>query len=349
IQHELSNALADINTLRSLLMLPPVNSIADALLDESNKISGRQKQLRIGQPTLESLPDEVLDQIAGLVNDKDSIMNLCHAVPYYKYISKAIYDVAKAIEDDVGEVEFDILWPFFHFPPFDTIRIPLKHRFKFFTYARVLQKNGCGADIKLYDIEYLDEFSALLPGVVSVYFHDDEFWSAPSNFESVLNLLKGISRIKSIPCFSLPDSLSLEDVEEHIIKILTELPLHSIRTNSVYVDSRLTASFKDIKLLRRAYFNSTGFITFEFLPNCNSLKSICFEDPSLRDSAFDSLLNWLPHSFLESVSFTAKSGPPDEGCFNKAKAYGEELRKIGWTVSEDLLDVVWKRISVTGE
>ncbi|KAJ3065827.1 hypothetical protein HDU99_004042, partial [Rhizoclosmatium hyalinum] len=114
IQHELSNALADINTLRSLLILPPVNSIADALLDESNKISGRQKQLHIGQPTLESLPDEVLDQIARLVNDKDSIMNLCHAVPYYKYISKAIYDVAKAIEDEFGDFDFEVIWPFYH-------------------------------------------------------------------------------------------------------------------------------------------------------------------------------------------------------------------------------------------
>ncbi|KAJ3226073.1 hypothetical protein HDU78_010458, partial [Chytriomyces hyalinus] len=43
------------------------------------------------------MPLEILDRIASFVSGHD-ILQLCHAVPYYKYISKAMHDFSHAIE-----------------------------------------------------------------------------------------------------------------------------------------------------------------------------------------------------------------------------------------------------------
>ncbi|KAJ3047993.1 hypothetical protein HDU99_009303, partial [Rhizoclosmatium hyalinum] len=114
LERRLANALADINTLRCMLKAPPVKHIEHALLPESPIISRLNYHVAVtsasGKPTLESMPDEVLDRIASFV-DAGSIMKLSHAVRYYKYISTAMY----ALKEDYNADED---WPEFVLPEF---------------------------------------------------------------------------------------------------------------------------------------------------------------------------------------------------------------------------------------
>ncbi|ORY53459.1 hypothetical protein BCR33DRAFT_955 [Rhizoclosmatium globosum] len=160
LERQLANALADINILRCLLKAPPVHRVEDALLPES---STRAKCAMLpsyttSKPSLESLPGEILDKIASYI-DRRSVKKLAHAVPYYKYISTAMFAL-------VGYPSVNSSWPHFQLPEFrvsvqDYDISPSDQIFKVYTYCRVLQRNQGVVLLNVYpglDLTYLAPF-----------------------------------------------------------------------------------------------------------------------------------------------------------------------------------------------
>ncbi|KAJ3384485.1 hypothetical protein HDU80_000933, partial [Chytriomyces hyalinus] len=65
--------------------------------------------------SLEIMPPEVLDRIVRFVDGK-SILPLCHSMPYYRYISAAMFDFAHRFPYELyTPLE---LWPDMYFPMF---------------------------------------------------------------------------------------------------------------------------------------------------------------------------------------------------------------------------------------
>ncbi|ORY53915.1 hypothetical protein BCR33DRAFT_11587 [Rhizoclosmatium globosum] len=164
----LSNALADINTLRSLLYAPPITDIQNALLPSPPTTSTQSRRTIHTQHSipsiisLESLPDVILDRIASFTDSK-SIIPLCHAVPYYKYISKAMYDMAS----ENNSLCVDLLWPTFELDPdFSTL---YKTQLNLFNYSRVLKKHGLMISFDMHDFEFVNEIGPYLTPTVSVF------------------------------------------------------------------------------------------------------------------------------------------------------------------------------------
>ncbi|ORY36554.1 hypothetical protein BCR33DRAFT_855275 [Rhizoclosmatium globosum] len=165
----LANALSDINTLRYLLHGPPITKIQDALLPTPTTPTpsryGTHRPLHIlSGLSLESLPEVILDRIASFV-DADSIISLCHAVPYYKYISKSICDLGLATIDD-EELYVESLWPTFEFP--SDLAALRNSQLYFLNYVRLLKKHSLTISLEVHELEYLNEVGPFLTPSVSV-------------------------------------------------------------------------------------------------------------------------------------------------------------------------------------
>ncbi|KAJ3380029.1 hypothetical protein HDU80_002238 [Chytriomyces hyalinus] len=107
-QHLQDAVLEEINLYRTLLRMEPLTSVA------AFSIPSRISTPVIPQPVspqFECMPSEILDRIASFV-DGDSILTLCHSVPYFKYISKAMLDgfdnVVGALPDSLRVVIGDV-------------------------------------------------------------------------------------------------------------------------------------------------------------------------------------------------------------------------------------------------
>ncbi|TPX70117.1 hypothetical protein CcCBS67573_g06640 [Chytriomyces confervae] len=99
--------LGQVNSLRKRLQMQPLDSIDSSLLSlpavpetavcSSSMDTVPSETEPPSRPTLESMPPEILDQIASCVSGQD-ILRLCHAVRYFKYISKAMFDFALPLQ-----------------------------------------------------------------------------------------------------------------------------------------------------------------------------------------------------------------------------------------------------------
>ncbi|KAJ3223152.1 hypothetical protein HDU81_009378 [Chytriomyces hyalinus] len=182
--------------------------------------------------TLESMPPEILDRIASFVRG-DEIMAWCHAVPYFKYISKAIYDFGYPIRTryQPGTVWFNF-WPCVNlqqstYAPFEAVLpVPLSHLHALQTYSTILSKHGGYARID--DSTGISVLGAL-PDEVEVWVHHakavlgtDEFFGALYDAKKTIReLYFGMEYFER--CKSNPASLDLT------AKWLVKLPIHKLR------------------------------------------------------------------------------------------------------------------------
>ncbi|KAJ3389000.1 hypothetical protein HDU80_011586, partial [Chytriomyces hyalinus] len=104
-------------------------------------------------PTLESMPPEILDLIASFV-DGISILQLCHAVRYYKYISQAMFDIGYPLTLQTSQKFVQLnFWPCAYLQKpsdcdvFATMPIAASHMHAFQTYSNILSKHGGYASI----------------------------------------------------------------------------------------------------------------------------------------------------------------------------------------------------------
>ncbi|KAJ3226294.1 hypothetical protein HDU81_007371 [Chytriomyces hyalinus] len=128
--------------------------------------------------TLESMPPEILDQIASFLSADHDILHLSHAVRYYKYISHAMFYYAHALKNPPRPAD---LWP----------RIKVQHGLYstrpptqqlLGAYSRILSNHGGTASVdKPVGLNILN----ILPERLEVFINDanslkvtDEFFGA---------------------------------------------------------------------------------------------------------------------------------------------------------------------------
>ncbi|KAJ3378739.1 hypothetical protein HDU80_002708, partial [Chytriomyces hyalinus] len=182
--------------------------------------------------TLELMPPEILDRIVSFVRG-DDILYWCHAVPYFKYISKAMYDFGYPIRTRYqrGTVQFNF-WPCVnlrqpkHTPYEAILPVPLSHLHALQTHSAILSKHGGYASID--DSTGITVLGAL-PDDVEVFVNHaklflgtDEFFGALYDAKkNIRELYFGIEYFKR--CGSDLASLDMT------AKWLAKLPIHGLR------------------------------------------------------------------------------------------------------------------------
>ncbi|KAI8835377.1 hypothetical protein BJ741DRAFT_222712 [Chytriomyces cf. hyalinus JEL632] len=105
-------------------------SSTDAAIDETTSCLGSITR----SAAFETMPPEILDRIVQYVDD-ESILPLCHALPYFKYISTAMFDFAQ--------------------------------RFPYEVYSRIISKHG--GNVHVYCGKEVLNYLGVLPDVLSVH------------------------------------------------------------------------------------------------------------------------------------------------------------------------------------
>ncbi|KAJ3232241.1 hypothetical protein HDU77_000895, partial [Chytriomyces hyalinus] len=114
----------------------------------------------------ETMPPEILDHIAQFVDGK-SILPLCHSLPYYKYISAAMFEFAHRFPFE--DYTPSRLWPDMHFPGTDSeiTEFPIQHMHAAAVYACIVSKHG--GIVQVPCSKNVVNYMGALPDVVSVH------------------------------------------------------------------------------------------------------------------------------------------------------------------------------------
>ncbi|KAJ3257962.1 hypothetical protein HDU77_002496 [Chytriomyces hyalinus] len=134
---------------------------------ESSKPAPRQISITCS-PAFETMPPEILDRVVQFV-DADSILPLCHSMPYYKYISTAMFDYARRFPNECY-TPYE-LWPNMYLPMILTpesniIDFPVKHVHAAAVYSRIISKHG--GEINVPCSKNVLNYLGALPDAVSV-------------------------------------------------------------------------------------------------------------------------------------------------------------------------------------
>ncbi|KAJ3263258.1 hypothetical protein HDU77_011040 [Chytriomyces hyalinus] len=213
--------LDEVNSYRKLLQMPLLRSIESSLLTLSKTAASTtahpsidiapSKPEKPSKITLESMPPEILDRIVSFVRG-DDILRWCHAVPYFKYISKAMYDFGYPIRTRYrrGTVHFNF-WPCVnlrqprHTPYEAILPVPLSHLHALQKYSAVLSKHSGYASID--DSTGITVLGAI-PENIEVWVHHaklflgtDKFFGALYNAKkNIRELLLDATRTLNITC-----------------------------------------------------------------------------------------------------------------------------------------------------
>ncbi|KAI8821916.1 hypothetical protein BJ741DRAFT_636773 [Chytriomyces cf. hyalinus JEL632] len=183
-QHLQDAVLEEINLYRTLLRMEPLTSIAAFLTPLQPSTPDIPQPV---SPQFECMPSEILDQIASFV-DGDSILTLCHSVPYFKYISKAMLDVADPLRYD--RLNF---WPHYTLPTaIWTIEYPLsgnidfrnRHLFALSVYSHIVSRHSGSATVACS--KGFDNVVGALPDSLRVVIGDVKTGSGLSHFLSLV-------------------------------------------------------------------------------------------------------------------------------------------------------------------
>ncbi|KAJ3234078.1 hypothetical protein HDU78_006044 [Chytriomyces hyalinus] len=139
---------------------------------------------------LETMPAEILDRIVQCVDGK-SILSLCHSLPYYKYISTAMFNFAHRCPDEYYAPPE--LWPDMYFPMFDNaeskaIDFPIQHLRAAGAYSRIISKYG--GNFHIHCSENVLNYLGALPDVLSVHPGDN------SSTSGWVKFLRGLADAK---------------------------------------------------------------------------------------------------------------------------------------------------------
>ncbi|KAJ3220912.1 hypothetical protein HDU81_011091, partial [Chytriomyces hyalinus] len=200
--------LDDANSYRKLLQMPLLTSIESPLLTLSKTPPSITAHPSIdivpsvppvpSKGTLEFMPPEVLDRIVSFVRGAD-IIQLCHAVPYYKYISKAIYDFGYPIRTRYEQRDvWSNFWPGVKMRQTAHTRaamlpVPVPHLHELQIYSAILSKHSGYASID--DSTGITVLGALPDNVHVLVNHTmpstgmDEFFAALYNAKKYIRTL----------------------------------------------------------------------------------------------------------------------------------------------------------------
>ncbi|KAJ3215199.1 hypothetical protein HDU81_001480, partial [Chytriomyces hyalinus] len=138
--------LDELNFYRKLLQMDPFATMDafDVFTDNAEAQTASCLRSITRSASLETMAPEVLDRIVQFVDDR-SILPLRHAMPYYKYISTAMYDFAHRFPHECYTPLQ--LWPDKHFPMIQNAGskktdFPIQHMHAVGVYARIISKHG---------------------------------------------------------------------------------------------------------------------------------------------------------------------------------------------------------------
>ncbi|KAJ3232579.1 hypothetical protein HDU77_000821, partial [Chytriomyces hyalinus] len=159
-------ALDELNFYRKLLQMDPLTTLDEPSSDLAIVKPATYPGSITRSAAFETMPPEILDHIAQFV-DGESILPLCHSLPYYKYISAAMFDFKIRFEDEMYKPSK--LWPDMHFPGTysDITAFPIQHMHAAGVYARIISKHG--GIVHVPCSKNVVNYMGALPDVVSVH------------------------------------------------------------------------------------------------------------------------------------------------------------------------------------
>ncbi|KAJ3245487.1 hypothetical protein HDU77_009438 [Chytriomyces hyalinus] len=211
------------------------------------------------------------DKLFGAMGG-DDILQLCHAVPYYKYISKAMHDFSHAIERHIPPRPV-LFWPSIKVYSIRHLISKLTHsRRALSTYSRILSKHGgCALINELFGTESI---LGALPENIEVSLEDATTVNSTDNFFSTLFGAKKIVLDLSLGYDYIECCKSDAPTRRMTAKWLVKLPIHQLQFLG---DSNLTEM---LAVLHRAPMLSSLYIsTLEdcaaiALSECKSLREL---------------------------------------------------------------------------
>ncbi|KAI8620645.1 hypothetical protein BC830DRAFT_1164364 [Chytriomyces sp. MP71] len=225
-------------------------------------------QMKSGRE-LQTMPFEVLDHIASYV-EYDSILNLCHAIPYFKYISSAMY-MESFLRSTHGSFITETLWGLITLrgPYHDPVRkenmkllLSILHRHEHFVcldddslgkWAEYVDLVPARMNVRLdeytFAMAHLDQPSVCLAlGRAYIqHFHVDtdlyEDEVSATDLERIVSLIKGmhgqlasVSEFISLPVFeSLLGSFKCVSVNAQCRAVDVMRPIHSGCTKAIEI------------------------------------------------------------------------------------------------------------------
>ncbi|KAJ3226830.1 hypothetical protein HDU81_007097 [Chytriomyces hyalinus] len=262
--------LREVNRYRKLLRMDPVTGLAafSDLQSATATVPHPEPTPQAQDASLESMPSEILDRIVSFVG-YDSILPLCHAVPYFKYISKAMFEVSYVYPSEAAKPHD--LWPVFNIPDEEMPRplIPLQHLYAVEVYSRVLSKHGGSANVP--GCVGIGNFVQVLPDALSISSHAMDTYLNLGNFLGVIAASK-----KRVVAFDFQVSFNLFDDAEDLL--MTQLSNLSI--NEIYIDGAIFAKLYDtlplIKGLQVLKLDIFGDYDSRALARCPQLVELQF-------------------------------------------------------------------------
>ncbi|KAI8823800.1 hypothetical protein BJ741DRAFT_634315 [Chytriomyces cf. hyalinus JEL632] len=215
----------EVNSSCKLHQMPRPKSVNRSLTAPSRTAPSMSINSAPAMPsrsTLESMPPEILDQIASLVSSGD-IVRLCHAIRSFKYISQAMFDFARVLNKPLKPVD---LWPRIKVRT-NLYSIPPSTRHLLGMYSRILSKHGGYATVsKSFGVEAI---LGDLPATIEVLVNNSKSLSVTDEFfEAVHKAKKKIKELsfaekyfKNGQCG--PILLKMTE------KWLSKLPIHELR------------------------------------------------------------------------------------------------------------------------
>ncbi|KAI8820902.1 hypothetical protein BJ741DRAFT_637942 [Chytriomyces cf. hyalinus JEL632] len=168
-------ALDEINMYRKLLRMEPLTSMYKLYTDDAKAQPAPFLGSITRSAAIETMPPEVLDRIIQYV-DVESIVSLCHAVPYYKYISAAMFEFGKQFPNEW----YRSLWPDVDFDESAVIDFPIQQLRAAKAYLRIVVKYG--GTVSIHSSMNLPKYIGALPDVLSVYPGDSRSCSVWAKF-----------------------------------------------------------------------------------------------------------------------------------------------------------------------
>ncbi|KAJ3406942.1 hypothetical protein HDU80_010002 [Chytriomyces hyalinus] len=267
--------LEEVNSLRKLLQMQSIHSFVlspPVATPACTALSRPVLQLKPSRPKLESMPPEALDRIASFVGASD-ILQLCHAVRYFKYISKAMFDFGHLCKIHYASRP-ERLWPIMDLDLFSNSVLKPTHLRALETYSRVLSKPGgsaiidCSAGMEAILPVLPENLEVLFDDIKLTYGNTDALFSAIfSTNKTIIHLSLGADYLES--CIFDQASLDLTT------KWLAKLRIHELEfQHSSTIPTQIRGMLHLVPMLASLHLPTLKDFVGVSLSECKSLRKL---------------------------------------------------------------------------
>ncbi|KAJ3399166.1 hypothetical protein CcCBS67573_g04169 [Chytriomyces confervae] len=305
-RHELAQRrmLDEVNALRKQLQMQPFENICESFFARSPtavcpsaRIASSRPEVMPSRRMLESMPPEVLDRIASFVSG-DDIVQLCHAVRYFKYISKAMYDFALRLQIRTPPRPAD-LWPRMCMESFLLLISEPPILRALGTYSRILSKHGGCASFD-YHGAMSNDFGAF-PESLEVSIHGAKDLPCLDDFFSVICSAKKNIRKLTLGAFYLEYCSSDPAALKMTAKWLPKLRVHELEFVSFCpISTPILRMLHLAPMLGSLHLMNLEACSGVPFSECKSLKKLVFSGMFQGDGSAEKLVQKLIDIVKES-------------------------------------------------